>query len=77
DPSLQHFMGPRWKGKAAEAKALADPISKIVSQLQSSLIQSDSHGILSGCCVLLGVNAEQTNLLNHACFGRPITTAEK
>lgn len=70
-------MGPRWKGKAAEAKALADPISKIVSQLQSSLIQSDSYGILSGCCVLLEVDADQTNLLNHACFGRPITTAEK
>ncbi|KAL1827993.1 hypothetical protein DCAR_0207197 [Daucus carota subsp. sativus] len=70
-------MGPRWKGKEAEAKALADPITKIVSQLQSSLVHSDSQGILSGCSVLLAVDAEQTKLLNHTCFGVPIITAEK
>ena len=70
-------MGPRWKGKGSEAKALADPISKIVSQLQSTLIQSDCHGLVSGCSVLLGVETEQTELLNRACFGRPIITAEK
>ncbi|KAA8549501.1 hypothetical protein F0562_001185 [Nyssa sinensis] len=69
-------MGPRWKGKGSEAKALADPMSKIVSQLQSSLVQSDCHGLLSGCSVLLEVETAQTELLNHACFGRPIVTAE-
>lgn len=72
-----NFMGPRWKGKEAEAKALADPITKTVSQLQSSLVDSDAQGILSGCSVLLGVDTEQTKLLNHACFGRPIITADK
>lgn len=70
-------MGPRWKGKGAEAKALADPISKIVSQLQFSLIQSHSQGILSGSSVILGATPEQTELLNHACFGRPIITSDK
>ncbi|GLT81851.1 hypothetical protein SLE2022_002810 [Rubroshorea leprosula] len=70
-------MGPRWKGKGAEAKALADPMSKIVSQLQSSLIQTEAYGILSGCNVLLAVNEELTYLLNRACFGKPIITAEK
>ncbi|XAR60478.1 tRNA-intron lyase [Bertholletia excelsa] len=70
-------MGPRWKGKGSEARALADPMSKIVSELKSSLIQSDSRGLLSGCYVLLGVEPEQTELLNRACFGRPIVTAQK
>ncbi|XP_057980200.1 tRNA-splicing endonuclease subunit Sen2-1-like [Malania oleifera] len=70
-------MKPRWKGKGSEVKALADPMSKIVSQLQSSLVQSDSQGLLSGCSVLLEVGAEQIDLLNRACFGRPIITAEK
>lgn len=70
-------MGPRWKGKAAEVKALADPISKIVSQLQSSLISSNSRGLLSGTSVLLKAGAELTDLLNRACFGRPRVTSEK
>ncbi|KAL3849625.1 hypothetical protein ACJIZ3_011507 [Penstemon smallii] len=70
-------MAPRWKGKAAEAKAVADPMSKILSRLQSSLIKSNSEGLLSGSSVLLSVHPEQNELLNYACFGRPIITAEK
>ncbi|KAF2321861.1 hypothetical protein GH714_003198 [Hevea brasiliensis] len=70
-------MEPRWKGKGSEAKALADPMSKIVSQLCTSLIQIDALGLLSGCSVLLAVETEQTELLTRACFGRPIITAEK
>lgn len=70
-------MGPRWKGKGSEAKALADPMSKILLQLQSSLTQSDTQGLLSGCSVLYQADEEQSDLLNRACFGRPIVTAEK
>ncbi|XP_022146301.1 tRNA-splicing endonuclease subunit Sen2-1 [Momordica charantia] len=70
-------MGPRWKGKGSEAKALADPMSKIVLQLQSSLTQSDAQGLLSGCSVLYQADEEQTDLFNRACFGRPIVTADK
>lgn len=70
-------MGPRWKGKGAEAKALADPISKIVSQLQSSLVQSSCQGLLMNSSVLFEADAKQTDLLNRACFGRPVVTAEK
>ncbi|KAG6762964.1 hypothetical protein POTOM_033492 [Populus tomentosa] len=70
-------MGPRWKGKGAEAKALADPMSEIVSQLQSSLLQSNACASLSGCSVLLAAGTEQTELLTRACFGKPIITAEK
>lgn len=70
-------MGPRWKGRASEAKALADPMSKIISDLHSSLVQSEAHAVLAGYSVLLAVEAEQTELLNRACFGRPIVTAEK
>lgn len=70
-------MGSRWKGKGAEVKALADPISEIISQLQSSLISSNSKGLLSGTGVLLKADAELTDLLNRACFGRPRVTSEK
>ncbi|XP_006424653.2 tRNA-splicing endonuclease subunit Sen2-1-like isoform X1 [Citrus sinensis] len=70
-------MGPRWKGRASEAKALADPMSKIISDLHSSLVQSEAHAVLAGYSALLAVEAEQTELLNRACFGRPIVTAEK
>ncbi|KAJ4953756.1 hypothetical protein NE237_030588 [Protea cynaroides] len=70
-------MRPRWKGKGLEAKALAEPMSKIVQQLQSSLKRSQTHGFLSGCSVLLEADPEQAHLLNMACFGRPIVTSEK
>ncbi|XP_062082003.1 tRNA-splicing endonuclease subunit Sen2-1-like [Humulus lupulus] len=70
-------MGPRWKGKGSEAKALADPMSKIVLQLQSSLIKSEAQGLLCGCNVFLGAEAQEAGLLNRSCFGVPITTAEK
>ncbi|KAH6814070.1 splicing endonuclease 2 [Perilla frutescens var. frutescens] len=69
-------MAPRWKGKGAEAKALADPMSMVVSQLQSCLTEYNSQGLLSGCTVLLEAQPEQTELLNRACFGRPVITAE-
>ncbi|XP_022732203.1 tRNA-splicing endonuclease subunit Sen2-1-like [Durio zibethinus] len=70
-------MKPRWKGKGSEAKAMADPMSMIVSQLQSFLIQSETRGLLSSCSVLVEVDAELADLLNRACFGRPRITAEK
>lgn len=70
-------MGPRWKGKGAEAKALADPMSKIVLKLQSSLIQSDARGILCGSSVLLAAEEEQALLFGRAYFGHPIVNADK
>ena len=70
-------MGPRWKGNGSEAIAHADPMSKIISQLQSSLIQSETQGLLSGCDVLLNVGPEETDLLLRSCLGRPIITADK
>ncbi|EYU35778.1 hypothetical protein MIMGU_mgv1a020881mg, partial [Erythranthe guttata] len=70
-------MDTTWKGKTAEAKALAEPMSTIVSRLQSSLIESNSQGILSGSSVLLAAPVEQIELFNHACFGRPVITTEK
>ena len=41
-------MAPRWNGKDAKAEAFKEPMSKIVSQLQSSLVQSDTCGFFSG-----------------------------
>jgi len=70
-------MGPRWKGKGSEAKALAEPMSKIVSALQSSLTMSGLKGLLSGCSVLVEADPEQYELLNRACFGRLLITSEK
>ncbi|KAL9331630.1 hypothetical protein ACSQ67_001240 [Phaseolus vulgaris] len=76
-------MAPRWKGKDAQAKkdaeaeALKEPMSKIVSQLKSSLVQSDTCGLLSDNSVQLAVGVEQLDLLDKACFGRPVRTIEK
>ncbi|XP_042489049.1 tRNA-splicing endonuclease subunit Sen2-1-like [Macadamia integrifolia] len=70
-------MGPRWKGRGSEAKALAEPMSEIVQKLQSVLMQSQTLGSLSSCSVLLQADLEQAHLLNMACFGRPIVTTEK
>ncbi|KAF7830156.1 tRNA-splicing endonuclease subunit Sen2-1 [Senna tora] len=69
-------MAPRWKGKDAEAEALKEPMSNIISQLQSSLVQSDATGFLSGNNIRIAVGAEQTDLLDKACFGRPVSTVE-
>ncbi|CAK8544302.1 unnamed protein product [Lathyrus sativus] len=76
-------MAPRWKGKDAkskkdaEAEALKEPMSKIISQLQSSLVQSNAYGFLSDNCEHLAVQAEQLDLLDKACFGRPVRNVEK
>ncbi|XP_021737813.1 tRNA-splicing endonuclease subunit Sen2-1-like [Chenopodium quinoa] len=69
-------MGPRWKGKDAEAKAFAEPMSGIVSALQSSLATSECKGSISGCRVLFKASTEQSELLNRACFGRVIVTSQ-
>ncbi|MED6155807.1 hypothetical protein PIB30_008709 [Stylosanthes scabra] len=76
-------MAPRWKGKDAKAKkdaefeALKEPMSKIISELQSSLVQSDAYGILSDKSVHFAAGAEHIVLLEKACFGRPVGTVEK
>ncbi|RID68923.1 hypothetical protein BRARA_C01050 [Brassica rapa] len=70
-------MAPRWKWKGAEAKALAEPISKSVSELQLSLAKTESTGSLSSCNVLLAVEPEQAELLDRCCFGRLVLSAEK
>nr|GEY67111.1 tRNA-splicing endonuclease subunit Sen2-1-like isoform X1 [Tanacetum cinerariifolium] len=69
-------MGPRWKRKGSEVKALANPISRSILDLQCSLKKSNSQGILSGCSVLLVTNPEQTQLLHLTCFGRPVITVK-
>ncbi|KAI3903264.1 hypothetical protein MKW98_031918 [Papaver atlanticum] len=74
---LSRRTGPRWKGKkSAEAKALADPMSKIVEQLQSSLRKSETQGFLANSAVLLSVDREQIELLDRSCFGQPISSEE-
>lgn len=71
-------MGPRWKIKGAETEALSDPMSKIVSELQYSLIMSNSQGLLMSSCVLLeAADSTQTDLLLRSCFGDPVITADK
>ncbi|KAK9666429.1 hypothetical protein RND81_14G184200 [Saponaria officinalis] len=70
-------MGPRWKGKGSKSKAALDPMSEIVSSLQSSLITTNCKGLLSGNSVLLEANSEQSAILNRTCFGRAIITSQK
>ncbi|GMN24518.1 hypothetical protein TIFTF001_047643 [Ficus carica] len=68
---------PRWKGKGSAGKALGNPMSKIVFQLQSSLLESEAQTLLSGSNVFLAAEPQQVDLLNRACFGIPISTFEK
>lgn len=70
-------MAPRWKWKGAEAKALAEPVSETVLELQSSFAQTVASGFLSSCNVLLSVEQEQADLLDRCCFGRPVVSVEK
>ncbi|CAN6456980.1 unnamed protein product [Victoria cruziana] len=70
-------MGPRWKGKGSEQLALTDPMSKIVSKLQCCLTESKSCASLSNEVVLFEAEPEQADLLNRACFGRPMATVAK
>ncbi|KAE8663041.1 tRNA-splicing endonuclease subunit Sen2-2 [Hibiscus syriacus] len=44
-------------------------MSRIVSQLHSSLIQTKTCGLLSSCSVLIEVDAELADLLNRAFIG--------
>uniref|UniRef100_A0A1J3I5W4 tRNA-intron lyase n=1 Tax=Noccaea caerulescens TaxID=107243 RepID=A0A1J3I5W4_NOCCA len=69
-------MAPRWKWKGAAAKALAEPISESISELQHSLTKTESLGSLSSCNVLLAVEPEQAELLDRCCFGRLVLSAE-
>ncbi|KAL3747554.1 hypothetical protein ACJRO7_016360 [Eucalyptus globulus] len=50
---------------------------KIVSWLKSSLIESNAHGLLSGCFVPLAMEADQSHLLSRASFGGPTVKTEK
>ncbi|KAL5702170.1 tRNA-intron lyase [Ranunculus cassubicifolius] len=75
--------GTRWKNENSESFAIANPMSKLVSELQSSLIQSKACGFLShavgcmgSCVVLLEVCNELADLLNQACFGCCIVTTD-
>ncbi|KAJ0266664.1 hypothetical protein HA466_0006240 [Hirschfeldia incana] len=52
-------MAPRWKRKGAEAKALAEPVSYSVSELQLSLAETETSGSLSSCNVLLAVEPDE------------------
>ena len=60
-----------------EGKALGDPMSKIMFQLQSSLLKSEAQALLSGSNAFLAAEPQQANLLNRVCFGVPISTFEK
>ncbi|KAI4316180.1 hypothetical protein L6164_024184 [Bauhinia variegata] len=78
-------MAPRWKGKDAkakkdaEARALEEPMSKTISQLESSLLQSNTIGFFCDKSVFIevGAEAEQIHLLGRACFGQFMNTSDK
>ncbi|MBA0752731.1 hypothetical protein Gogos_001536 [Gossypium gossypioides] len=70
-------MKPRCKGKGSEAKASADPMSKIVSQLHSSLIRSEPRGLLLSRNVLIEADAELSYLFNRARFGQSRITSQE
>lgn len=72
---LMDLPGPRWKkgkdGKDFAALAAANPMSRIVAELQASLRDSQAVAILSvdGGDAILAVGPHQAALLNRAAFG--------
>ncbi|XP_078436331.1 tRNA-splicing endonuclease subunit Sen2-1-like [Wolffia australiana] len=71
------LCGPRWKGKGFSLIARDNPMSNIVKQLQNSLMKASISGKLSGSNVILPARSDQSNLLDRACFGRPISTLDR
>ncbi|XP_074558704.1 putative tRNA-splicing endonuclease subunit Sen2 [Curcuma longa] len=70
------LSGPRWKRKGFADIARANPMSKIVLQLQTSLKQSKSNATLSGSIVYLKVKLEVGELLEQASFGKIFTSQD-
>lgn len=71
------FHGAQMEREGFRNKALAEPMSKIVSELQLSLTNSGMKGLISGCSILLEAEPELSELLNRGCFGRLIVTSQK
>ncbi|CAN6176439.1 unnamed protein product, partial [Urochloa humidicola] len=75
---LMDLPGPRWKkgkdGKDFAPLAAANPMSRIVAELQASLRDSQAVAILSaeGGDAVLAVGPDQAKLLNRAAFGRAV-----
>ncbi|KAK1304641.1 tRNA-splicing endonuclease subunit Sen2-1 [Acorus calamus] len=68
----------RWKGKGFAEIARSNPMSQTLDQLQQALTQQPkTRALLSGQCALLEATPAQADLLNRACLGQPIVTAEK
>ncbi|CAN6200052.1 unnamed protein product, partial [Urochloa humidicola] len=78
---LMDLPGPRWKkgkdGKDFAPLAAANPMSRIVAELQASLRDSQAVAILSGegGDAVLAVGPDQAKLLNRAAFGRAVENA--
>ncbi|XP_074589501.1 tRNA-splicing endonuclease subunit Sen2-1-like isoform X2 [Curcuma longa] len=73
---MMKLSGPRWKRKGFVDIAHANPMSRIVLQLQTSLKQSKSNATLSGCIVFVKVEPEAGELLEQASFGKIFTSQD-
>ena len=63
------MSGPRWKYSDAEKFALENPVSGVYDKIKC---MPSIKSFFANTAVILEADAHQSELLNNACFGRPI-----
>jgi len=64
--------GVRWKSREAAAVALEEPISSLYKQMQE---WEPVEALLAHSSVILSIDFSKAQVLNRACFGKPIYAA--
>lgn len=62
----------RWKSREAAAVALEEPISSLYEGLRE---WESVEGLLAQSSVILSIDFSKAQILNRACFGKPIYCA--
>jgi hypothetical protein len=64
--------GVRWKSREAAAVALEEPISSLYKEMQE---WEPVEALLAHTSVILSIDPSKAQILNRACFGKPIYAA--
>jgi hypothetical protein len=62
----------RWKSREAAAVALEEPISSLYKEMQE---WEPVEALLAHTSVILSIDPSKAQILNRACFGKPIYAA--
>lgn len=64
--------GVRWKSREAVAVALEEPISSLYKEMQE---WEPVEALLAHSSVVLSIDFSRAQILNRACFGKPMYAA--